>query len=113
LHFFAFSREEVLLIDRVAPLGKDPLHFSGEGLVEAQRGDALGGELGGLSQRAFDGDLPVAEFLVVEDLGFEAVDRLFAGVVEDVVRKLDDGFQQVVLDEVLADVAGTAAGIPG
>ncbi len=36
-----------------------------------------------------------------------------AGVVEDVVRKLDDGLQVVVLDEVAADVAGTAAGIAG
>ena len=172
---FLFPGEEVLLVNVLAPLGKDPLHFGGEGFVEAQRGDALGGELGGLPQRALDGDFPVTEFLVVEDLGFQAIDGLLAGieqvevgagdlgevvsgegtvfrtevltelfeklggideldlalaalgfpigeqpdvggdagVVEDVVRKLDDGFEQVVLDEVLADVAGPTAGISG
>ena len=36
-----------------------------------------------------------------------------AGVVEQVVRQLDDGFEQVVLDEVAADVALATASIPG
>ena len=75
-----FPGEEVLFVHVLTPLGKDPLHFSGEGFVEAQRGDALGSELGGLPQRAFDGDFPEAKFLVIEDLRFEAIDRLLAGV---------------------------------
>ena len=64
-------------------------------------------ELGGIDE--LDLALAVLGLLVGEhpDVGGDA------GVVEDVVRELDDGFQQVVLDEVLADVTGTAAGIPG
>lgn len=167
--------EEAGFVDLLAPLLVDPLHFLGETFVEAEGFDALGGELGGFAQGAFDGDLPVAEVAVVEDLGFKTFFRFLAGVgevevgagdlrdvgggegavflaevfaklfvevggvdeldfaatgfgfvvaedpdvggdvgvVEDVVGQLDDGFEEVVLDEVLADVAGAAASIAG
>lgn len=188
---FLLCGEEAFFIDLLPPLLPDPFHLGAERGKEAQGGDAVSAVLGGLPQRALDGDLPVAKLVVRE--GFAAERRrerghscpllgciranrsvraplihievglgdlldvrlgegavLFAevlaqlliqlrgineldlaltllglvigqhpdvggdaGVVEDVVRQLDDGLQVVVLDEVAADIAGTAAGIAG
>jgi len=72
--------EEGFFVNGLSPLVEDPLHLGGEGFIETEQGDALSGELGGLPQRALDGDFPVTELAVVEDLGLEASDGILAGV---------------------------------
>ena len=172
--------QEAGLVDLVAMLGPQMLHWRAQGLVKTQGFQPFGAELGAATVGAFDGDLVITEIAVVEDprrdadrvavsvqvaldrlegqvggndgvdlLGREfavlvaqvlaqlaihqvGVDQLHAApprrglgvgqqpdvggdasVVEQVIRQLDDGVQQVVFDDVAADVGFAAARVAG